>query len=209
MFARSGWTRSRCLWSMSLSHTANLRRARPLRRPLSSAPQWSRARLRGGSRRNQHDRPRRASGRPSAHGASRIRVRVRSTIPNVPGADLLRIGAPSRLSQGFGVVAYSVEQRRYELGIRRALGAHAADLFGLILRQAMKPVVAGFLIGVVAALAIGRLIQALLFDVSAFDPATITPVALAIGIAAFGACYIPARRAPRVDPMVACATSEW
>jgi len=103
----------------------------------------------------------------------------------------------------FGVVAYSVEQRRHELGIRLALGASASSLFGLILRQGMTPVVLGLFAGISVAGAGGRLIQNLLFGVTAFDPLTISSVALLVVIVAALACYIPARRAMRVDPMVA------
>jgi predicted permease len=103
----------------------------------------------------------------------------------------------------FGVVAYSVEQRRHELGIRLALGARGTSLFGLILRQGMTPVILGLLAGIAVAGAGGRLIQNLLFGVTAFDPLTVTSVALLVVIVATLACYIPARRAMRVDPMVA------
>ena len=103
----------------------------------------------------------------------------------------------------FGVVAYSVEQRRHELGIRLALGARGTSLFGLILRQGMTPVVLGLFAGISVAGAGGRLVQNLLFGVSAFDPLTVTSVALLVVFVATLACYIPARRAMRVDPMVA------
>jgi ABC-type antimicrobial peptide transport system permease subunit len=103
----------------------------------------------------------------------------------------------------FGVVAYSVEQRRHELGIRLALGAHRAGILGLILRQGMTPVVVGLAAGIAVAAAGGRLIQSLLFGVSGFDPVTIASVTLIVVFVATLASYIPARRAMRVDPMVA------
>ncbi len=103
----------------------------------------------------------------------------------------------------FGVVAYSVEQRRHELGIRLALGAQLANLRTMILRQGMAPVLAGLAAGVVASLFLGRLIAGLLFGIHAFDPLTFACVTLAVVIVALLACYIPARRAMRVDPMVA------
>lgn len=103
----------------------------------------------------------------------------------------------------FGVVAYSVEQRRHELGIRLALGAQLSNLRAMILRQGMAPVCAGLAAGVAASLFLGRLIAGLLFGIHAFDPLTFACVALVVVIVAVLACYIPARRATRVDPMVA------
>jgi putative ABC transport system permease protein len=102
-----------------------------------------------------------------------------------------------------GVVAYSVEQRRQELAIRMALGARLSDLRGMVLRQGMAPVVAGLAGGVVVAIFAGRLIESLLFGVSAFDPVTTAAVALAVVVIGLGACIVPARRATRVDPIVA------
>ncbi len=103
----------------------------------------------------------------------------------------------------FGVVAYSVEQRRHELGIRLALGAQRTTLLGLILRQGMAPVAVGLAAGVAAAAASGRLIQSLLFGVSVFDPLTVASVTMVVAFVATLACYLPARRAMRVDPIVA------
>lgn len=103
----------------------------------------------------------------------------------------------------FGVVAYSVEQRRHELGIRLALGAQLANLRTMILRQGMAPVLAGLAVGIAGALFLGRLIAGLLFGVHAFDPLTFVCVAAVVMLVALAACYIPARRATRVDPMVA------
>lgn len=103
----------------------------------------------------------------------------------------------------FGVVAYSIEQRRQELGIRMALGARFEDLRRMVLRQGMAPVVFGLATGVVAAIVAGRLIGSLLFGVSAHDPVTFGTVVLTVAVVAAVACYIPARRAMRVDPMTA------
>jgi predicted permease len=103
----------------------------------------------------------------------------------------------------FGVVSYSIEQRRQELGIRMAMGARRADVLGLILRQGMAPVTAGLALGIASALAGGRLIQNFLFGVKAFDPQTVGCVALLMALVGAFACYVPARRAMRVDPMVA------
>lgn len=103
----------------------------------------------------------------------------------------------------FGVVSYSVEQRRQELGIRMALGAGQSDLRCMVLRQGMGPVLAGLAAGIVAAIFAGRLMESLLFGVSAFDPLTTGIVAMVVVAVALAACWIPAQRAMRVDPMVA------
>jgi putative ABC transport system permease protein len=103
----------------------------------------------------------------------------------------------------FGVVGYSVERRRQELGIRMALGAARQDLLRMVLRQGMTPVIVGLAAGVVAALFAGRLISSLLFDISANDPVTLATVVLVVAAVALVACFVPARRAMRVDPIVA------
>lgn len=103
----------------------------------------------------------------------------------------------------FGVVAYSVEQRRQELGVRCALGAQQAQLLSLVLRQGMTPVLAGMLAGAAAAFAGGNLIQSLLYDMRAFDPLTFGGVLALVGAVALLACYVPARRTLRVDPILA------
>src|SRR2546427_1964833 len=103
----------------------------------------------------------------------------------------------------YGVIAYSVEQRRHELGIRLALGAQFSDLRRMVLRQGMAPVLAGLVAGIGASMVAGRLIESLLFGVSAWDPPTLGIVALVVVTVAALACYLPARRATKVDPMVA------
>jgi predicted permease len=103
----------------------------------------------------------------------------------------------------FGVVGYSVERRRQELGIRMALGAERQDLLRMVLRQGMTPAMVGLAAGVVTSIFAGRLIRSLLFDVSANDPLTLAVVVLLVATVAFAACFLPARRAMRVDPMVA------
>jgi predicted permease len=103
----------------------------------------------------------------------------------------------------FGVVGYSVERRRQELGIRMALGAARQDLLRMVLRQGMTPVIVGLAAGLVAALFAGRLIGSLLFDISANDPVTLATVVIVVAAVALVACFVPARRAMRVDPIVA------
>jgi putative ABC transport system permease protein len=103
----------------------------------------------------------------------------------------------------YGVVSYSVARRRQELGIRMALGARGSDLRNLVLLQGMSPVLVGWAAGVLAALVAGGVIRSLLFGISAQDPLTITGVTVVVLVTAALACYIPARRAMKVDPMVA------
>ncbi|MGO9274825.1 MAG: ADOP family duplicated permease [Terriglobia bacterium] len=103
----------------------------------------------------------------------------------------------------YGVVGYSVARRRQELGIRAALGARGSDLRNLVLLQGMWPVVAGWTAGVLAALVAGGVVRGLLFGVTAQDPLTLASATLVVLVTAALACYIPARRATKVDPMVA------
>jgi ABC-type antimicrobial peptide transport system permease subunit len=103
----------------------------------------------------------------------------------------------------FGVVSYTVAQRRGEMGIRLALGATAGNLRSLVVRQGLAPVVIGLACGIGGALALGRVMQGLLFGVNASDPWTLAGVSfLLIGVAA-AACYIPAARVSRADPLSA------
>ena len=106
----------------------------------------------------------------------------------------------------YGVMAYSVEQRTHEIGIRAALGAGSGALVGLVMRQAAVLAVVGVAIGVGAALASGRVLSSLLFGVTPRDAVSITAAAVTLGITALFAAWIPARRAAAVDPIKALRT---
>ncbi len=106
----------------------------------------------------------------------------------------------------YGAVAYTVEQRTAEIGIRMALGAQTRDVLGLIVNQGMKPVIIGLGIGIVAAFALGRLITAQLYQVSAYNPALLAGATLLLAATALTACLLPARRATLVDPVQALRT---
>jgi predicted permease len=103
----------------------------------------------------------------------------------------------------YGVVSSMAMQRTPEIGVRIALGAQGKDILRLILAQGLRPVIFGAAIGLIAALALGRALTGLLYGVKAADPATIVAVALLLSLAALLACYLPARRAMKIDPMTA------
>ena len=106
----------------------------------------------------------------------------------------------------YGAVAYTVEQRTGEIGVRMALGAQTRDVLRLIINQGMKPVVIGLAIGIVAAFALGRLISSQLFEVSAHNPALLGGATILLAAIALFACLLPARRAAMVDPVQALRT---
>jgi putative ABC transport system permease protein len=103
----------------------------------------------------------------------------------------------------FGLISYAVSQRTRELGIRLALGATKRDVLRLIIGQGVKLALAGLALGLAGSFALMRMLKTMLFGVSAADPLTFTASALLLLLVALLACWIPARRATKVDPLVA------
>jgi ABC-type antimicrobial peptide transport system permease subunit len=103
----------------------------------------------------------------------------------------------------YGVVSYNVSRRVHEIGVRMALGADGGEIMNLVLRQAMRPVLVGGLVGVAGCAAVSWMLSSMLFGLSAHDPMAFVIVPLLLLILALVASYLPARRATRVDPMVA------
>src|SRR5262249_1986023 len=103
----------------------------------------------------------------------------------------------------YSVIAYAVSQRTHEIGIRMALGPQSRDVLRLVLGQGMALVTLGILAGLVGARALTRALESLLFGVSATDPLTFAGVALLLGAVSLAACYLPAQRATRVNPVEA------
>jgi putative ABC transport system permease protein len=132
-------------------------------------------------------------------GSSIAQPRFRTTLLSLFGAAALLLAAIGI----YGVLAYTVAQQTREIGIRMALGANPGKVLRLVLGRGLRLAGFGTAIGILAALMLTQLLNSLLFGVSATDPVTFAAVAgLLLGVALL-ACYVPARRAMRVDPMVA------
>jgi predicted permease len=168
----------------------------------------------------------RSAGNPEALGEA-IRHEVQSIDPNIPvfsvrtmdqviarsmaerrfALQLLGIFAGVALLLAaigiYGVMAYSFSQRTHEIGIRIAIGAQRMDIFRMAVSEGMQLVAIGLVIGLVGAAALTRSVRSMLFDVSPADPITFAGISLTLAGVAFLACYVPAQRATRVDPLVA------
>jgi ABC-type antimicrobial peptide transport system permease subunit len=103
----------------------------------------------------------------------------------------------------YGLIQYSIATRTHEIGIRMAVGAQAGKIFRMIILEGLKLSLTGLVLGLVGALWLGQTGSSLLFGVTATDPLTFTTVSLLLTAVATAACYFPARRAMKVDPMVA------
>jgi predicted lysophospholipase L1 biosynthesis ABC-type transport system permease subunit len=103
----------------------------------------------------------------------------------------------------YGVIAYSVAERTHEIGIRVALGASRGDVAGMVMGQGMVMTVAGLVFGLIGAVLATRFLSSLLYGIEPRDPVTLGAAAMVLGVVALAACWVPARRAMRVDPMVA------
>jgi putative ABC transport system permease protein len=139
---------------------------------------------------------------------------MRTALAGVGGYAVFRLGATQAGAMGvlglllavigvYGVVSYGAAQRTREIGIRMALGAEPRNVLALVLRQGIFLVIGGVLAGLAGAIALTRLLSRFLLLASATDPGTFAAVTLLLTAIALAACYIPARRAMRVDPMVA------
>jgi putative ABC transport system permease protein len=138
----------------------------------------------------------------------------RTAFSNQPAFVLSRIGAIGSAIIGilglliasvgiYGMVSFAVSQRTHEVGVRMAMGARAGDVLGLMLRESMRPVAIGAVVGLAAAAGVSQILVAYLFGLSTLDPITFVGVAGLLMAVALLAGYIPARRATKVDPMTA------
>jgi putative ABC transport system permease protein len=103
----------------------------------------------------------------------------------------------------YGLLSYEVSRRTREIGIRMALGAQRRRVMNLVVGQGILLAISGAMVGIGASLGVTRYLKSMLYDIHANDPATIAGVSILLTLVAVAACYIPARRAMRVDPMVA------
>jgi ABC-type antimicrobial peptide transport system permease subunit len=133
------------------------------------------------------------------YGKSMARTSFTLVMLGISGAMAMALG----IIGIYGVISYTVSQRKREIGIRLALGAQSRDVVSMVLRQGAKLALVGVCIGVIVALGLARLMTSLLFGVTSHDPLTFAAVATLLILIALLACYIPARRAMKVDPMVA------
>src|SRR5689334_24799350 len=103
----------------------------------------------------------------------------------------------------YGVMSYSVAQRTHEIGVRMALGARRADVLKLVVRQGMLLTIVGVIVGLLGAFGLTRVMSSLMFGVTTKDPITFVAVSLLLVAVAFIACFVPAHRATKVDPLTA------
>jgi putative ABC transport system permease protein len=130
---------------------------------------------------------------------ARSRPRFLTTLLGLFSATALLLAAVGL----YGVISYSVTRRMTEFGIRMAMGAKSTDVLSLVLSQGLKLAGAGVVAGALGAWALTRFIRGLLYGVSSFDPLTFCAMALLLGAVTVAACIIPARRATKVDPLIA------
>ena len=159
--------------------------------------------------------------------AGRIRELVNNLNPNIPVSEIRTMDAVVTASTSqprsmmwlflcfaaaavvlaaigtYGVVSYATSQRTFEIGVRVALGASRGTIFGMVIRQSLELVIAGVLLGAVAALVLSRLLASFLYGISAQDPLTFLAVAGLLILLALAAGYLPARRATKIDPITA------